>query len=194
MSDDEFGEAVASARQILGDLWPLLKPGLWHSTPWERYCEILDAGEINPAGGQKGNVYKGSFARSVNAVSLFDFENSSEIHALRNHRTWVTHLPQRDTAVTVCIGLNRDLLPGRQILAPEVEHEVEKLAMERKRNHYPRVEACHVGPIPTCAFTTVLAVSATHPYQFETLVGGPKALPRLRELAERWGLPQQPRG
>ena len=69
MSDDEFREAVASARQTLGDLWPLLKPGLWHSTPWERYCEILANGEIRPDGGQNGNVYSGSYAASIEAVS-----------------------------------------------------------------------------------------------------------------------------
>ena len=52
-----YPEDVANARQELGRLWPSLRPGLWHSTRRDRFCEILDDGEIKPDGGPKGNVY-----------------------------------------------------------------------------------------------------------------------------------------
>jgi hypothetical protein len=71
-------EDVRSARETLGTLWPLLRPGLWHSTPPARYKSSLEDGQIRPDGGHDGNVYEGSFAASVNAVSLFDFETASE--------------------------------------------------------------------------------------------------------------------
>ncbi len=62
-------EEVTRACQELGSLWPLLSPGLWHSTCPARYCAILATGEIKPDGGQNGNVYTGSYAASIEAVS-----------------------------------------------------------------------------------------------------------------------------
>ena len=92
-------EDVTSARQTLGNWWPLLKPGLWHSTPAERYCAILNQGEINPDGGQRGNVYQG-FVVSINAVSLFDFEKAKEDDALGTlNSKWSTHLKGTETRV-----------------------------------------------------------------------------------------------
>ena len=85
-------EEVTNARQELGSLWPLLRPGLWHSTSRERFCAILADGEIRPDGGQNGNDYQGSFALSIKAVSLFDFENASKNHALGTYGKWITHL------------------------------------------------------------------------------------------------------
>jgi hypothetical protein len=173
-------EDVASARQQLGDLWPLLRPGLWHSTTPTRYRAILDDGEIRPDGGRGGNVYKGSLAVSIGAVSLFDFESASEEDALGTYGKWCTHLwlPDIDTRLTVWISMNRDLLPGRLILAKECG----KLATREAKNYYPRVEACHLGPVPANAFTGMIAVS---PCGFERLPIGPAALPHLDELAER---------
>ena len=152
-----------------------------------RFCAILADDEIKPDGGQNGNVYKGSFAASIEAVSLFDFEKASEDDALGTLKKWSTHLQGFETPVTVWIGLNRDRLPGRLIPADEGA----KLALG-KGNWYPRVEACHVGPIPTCAFATRLAVSTADPCQFETLASDEAALSRLRELAEQWPNPEPP--
>ena len=130
-------------------------------------------------GGQRGNVYKGSLAVSIGAVSLFDFENASEDDALGTHTKWCTHLmPDIDTQVPVWIRLNLDLLPGRLILAKEVG----ELAMREQKNWYPQVEACHVGPVPAYAFTDTFAIS---PYGFEKLPIGPAGLPRLDELIEQ---------
>lgn len=173
-------EDVASARADLGALWPLLRPGLWHSTPPTRYRAILDSGEIRPDGGQGGNVYKGSLAVSICAVSLFDFESASEEDALGTFRQWCTHLwsPDIDTRLTVWIRLKRDLLPGRLILATEVG----ELVTREEKNHYPRVEACHLGPVPANAFIDIIAVGCCG---FERLPIGPATLPRLVELAEQ---------
>ena len=180
-------EDVASARRKLGNLWPLLRPGLWHSTPAERYGAILTEGEIRPDGGQNGNVYGGSLAVSMKAVSLFDFENADEDYTLGTlGNRWSAHLQGFETPVRVWIGLNRDRLPGRLILADEVQ----ELARVKKKNLYSRVEACHVGPIPTRAFATRLAVSTADPCQFEPLASDMAALPRLRELAEQWPNPE----
>ncbi len=178
-------EDVTSARRALGRLWPRLRPGLWHSTRPARFCAILGDGEIRPDGGQNGNVYQGSYAASIGAVSLFDFENASDYDAFGTYRNWVSHLCVERTSVTVWIGLHRDRLPGRLILAEEGF----ELAVRAKRNWYPRVEACHVGLVPAGAFADVLAVSTAKPYQFETLPSGEAALPRLRELAEQWANP-----
>ncbi len=179
-------EDVTSARRALGCLWPRLRPGLWHSTRWERYGAILGDGAIKPDGGPNGNVYRGSYAASMNAVCLFDFEKASEYDALGTYNKWASHLCVQETAVTVWIGLHRDRLPGRLILAEEGFD----LAVRAKRNWYPRVETCHVGLVPACAFADVLAVSTAKPYQFETLPSGAPALPRLRELAEQWPNPE----
>jgi hypothetical protein len=170
-------EDIASARQALGNLWPMLRPGLWHSMSPTRYRGILDDGEIRPDGGQAGNVYKGSVAVSIGAVSLFDFESASEEDALGTYGKWCTHLwADIDIRLTMWIRLKRDLLPGRLILAKEVA----ELATRERKNYYPRVEACHLGPVPTDAFTDTVAVSL---YGFERLPVGPDALPRLDELA-----------
>jgi hypothetical protein len=145
-------EDVAGARRALGDLWLLLRPGLWHSTPPTRYRAILDDGEIRPDGGQGGNVYKGSLAVSIGAVSLFDFESASEEDALGTFKKWCTHLwpPNIDTRLTVWIRVERDLLPGRLILAKQVG----ELATSKGKNHYPRVKLATLGrfratPSPT---------------------------------------------
>ncbi len=180
-------EDVASARKTLGNLWPMLRPGLWHMTVPARFPAILAAGEIKPGGGKQGNVYQGSFAKSVGAVSLFDFESASEEDALGTFRTWSAHVCSPDDRLTVWIGLSRDrLLPGRLMLADKVgKCGVGKL-------FYPRVEACHLGPIPADAFTAVLAVSTTRPFQYVELPVGEAALPCLLELAERWPDPETP--
>ena len=124
---------------------------------------------------------------SINAVSLFDFEKAREEDGLGIYTTrWSTHLRSPDTPVTVWIGLHRDRLPGRLILADEVRER----ATANKLNYYQRVEACHVGLVPACAFAGVLAVSTAKPHRFETLASGAAALPRLRELAERWPNPE----
>ena len=180
-------EDVASARETLGNLWPTLRPGLWHSTVLARFCAIHTAGEIKPDGGKQGNVYQGSFAKSVGAVSLFDFESASEEDALGTLNKWSAHLCAPDARLTVWIELSRDRLPGRLILADDVG----KLA-QGKENFYPRTEACHVGPIPADAFASVLAVSTAKPHQFEALAIGMAALPRLRELDEQWPDPGTP--
>jgi hypothetical protein len=170
-------EDVASARQALGSLWPLLRPSLWHSTPPGRYRAILDDGEIGPDEGQGGNVYNGSLAVSIGAVSLFDFESASEEDALGTFNNWSRHLWPPDTRLSVWIKLNRHRLRRRLIPAKEVG----ELAMREGKKYYPRVEACHVGPIPTTAFAEALAVS---PYGFEWLPIGQAAVPRLDELVE----------
>jgi hypothetical protein len=179
-------EDVASARETLGNLWPMLRPGLWHMTVPARFPAILAAGEIKPDGGKQGNVYQGSFAKSVGAVSLFDFESASEEDALGTFQKWSAHLRAPDARLTVWIGLCRDRLPGHLILADEVrKRAVGKL-------WYPRIEACHVGPIPADAFAAVLAVSTAGPQQCEALAINEAALPRLRELAEQWPDPETP--
>ncbi len=182
-------EDVASACRELGGLWPLLRPGLWHSTRPDRFGAILGDGEIRPDGGPNGNVYRGSYAVSINAVSLFDFEKAREEDGLGIYTTrWSTHLRSPDTPVTVWIGLHRDRLPGPLVPADEVRER----ATANKLNYYPRVEVCHVGCIPACVFADVLAVSTAKPHRFETLASGAAALPRLHELAEQWPNPEPP--
>jgi hypothetical protein len=179
-------EDVSSAREVLGALWPLLRPGLWHSTAAGRYHSILKDGEIRPDGGQGGNVYKGSYAVHMEAVSLFDFESASEDEALGTYKKWCDFLWRRDNGpLTVWIGLKRDLLPGRLMLPTEIREG----AVRASKNWYPRVEACHLGPVPADAFDRVLAVSTTTPLTFELLAIGEAALPRLDELAEEWRKP-----
>jgi hypothetical protein len=88
-------------------------PGLWHSTPPACYSAILADSEIRPSS-------RGS-AASIGAASLFDFENTSEEEALGKILERATHLwPSIDARLTVLIGLNSNLLPGRLILAKEV--------------------------------------------------------------------------
>ena len=179
-------EDVASARETLGNLWPMLRPGLWHTTVPARFPAILADGKIRPDGGHHGNVYRGSFAASIGAVSLFDFASASENDALGTLKKWSAHLYVQDARLTVWIGLNRNRLPGRLILADEMgKRAVGKL-------WYPRIEACHVGSIPADAFAAVLAVSTAKPYQCEALAINEAALPRLRELAEQLPDPETP--
>ena len=180
-------EDVASARERLGNLWPMLRPGLWHRTVPAHFSAILDAGEIKADGGKQGNVYQGSFAKSVGAVSLFDYESASEEDALGTFQKWSAHRCAPEVRLTVWIGLSRNRLPGSLILADDVG----KLAPGRG-NFYPRIEACHVGPIPADAFASVLAVSTAKPHEFEALAIGTAALPRLRELDKQWPDPLTP--
>ncbi len=179
-------EDVASARETLGNLWPMLRPGLWHMTVPARFPAILAAGEIKPDGGKQGNVYQGSFAKSVGAVSLFDFESASEEDALGTFQKWSAHLFAPDARLTVWIGLSRDRLPGHLMLA----NDVGKCAVGKL--WYPRIEACHMGPVPADAFTSVLVVSSANRWQVKKLAMGTAALPRLRQLTEQWPDPETP--
>jgi hypothetical protein len=80
------------------------------------------------------------------------------------HSLWP---PDINTRLTVWIRLKRDLLPGRLILAKEVG----ELSTREGKNYYPRVEACHLGPVPASVFTDTIAVS---PGGFERLPIGPR--------------------
>ena len=83
-------------------------------------AEGIDDGEISPDGGPHGNVYWGSFAASIGAVSLFNFASASENDALGTLQKWSVHLRAPDARLTVWIGLCRDRLPGHLTLADEV--------------------------------------------------------------------------
>jgi hypothetical protein len=123
----------------------------------------------------------------VKRISLFDFESANEDEALGTFdRWWSGFLWRRDDGtLTVWIKLRRNMLPGRLLIPTEVK----ECATAATKDWYPRVEACHIGPIPVDTFDGVLAVSTITPLQFASFPMGEAALTRLSELEEQWRRP-----
>lgn len=132
---------------------------LWHRTSLKSLEGILRAGAIVPNIGQLPETFpqsNGSYSRYLNGVSLFDFDTSNERNIFDSEWAWQSVLINN---LSVLIRIRRDALDRAKLKLPsEISSSVECVneptgTNERVRMLIPAVEAIHIGPIPSSAFS-----------------------------------------
>lgn len=145
----------------MGTLHDRLHGGLWHTTHPERFQEIVKFGylSVNP------NIpnlerWKASrpehypLVRFLGGVSLFDFarfdtEKYEQSHPLSNWYEFVPHLKSWGGAVW--INIDRDAISESFISTDQLVAQWDQDG-HRARAIMPRIEAAHIGDLPTSAF------------------------------------------
>jgi hypothetical protein len=148
-----------------------LRNGLWHSTSYGRYVQILESGAILPEPSIADNERHGTamgpdfypFVRWLGGVSLFDFRDFDE----RNYgerfpmSNWQDFVPRPGLPVgrAVWIGIDRaqvqqSLIEGHALTA--------RWQSESAYHHkvMPMIEAAHVGAVPRRSFLEVWQFAA----------------------------------
>ena len=145
-----------------------LRGGLWHTTHPDRFKRILDMGQIspipetpNPDGWQTmgGQPYR-SFAHTLGAVSLFDFDQfDPESYARRCPMSdWQTFVPYREKwGAAVWIEIKRESIASQFISGNDLVDEWKKRDAYQ-HNIMPYIEAVHVGPLANTAFKRAFRV------------------------------------
>ena len=140
--------------------------GLWHTTPPDRFKEILSSGAIlplrtNPDGWKTlGGEGYCPYAMKLGGVSLFDFADfDPEAYAQKCPlSSWFEYVPCRSKwGSAVWIEIDRAKVADRLISSADV---VAKWKAEQayRHNFMPYIEAIHVGPLPCTAFTRAFLV------------------------------------
>jgi len=141
---------------------------LWHTTPPDRFQRILETGAIlpvpdppNPDGWRTmgGEPYR-SFAHTLGAVSLFDFDQfDPESYGTKCPMSdWHTFVPYREKwGSSVWIEIDRGLIAQQLISGPDL---VAKWKANDAYEHsiMPYIEVVHVGPVPRSAFVRAFIV------------------------------------
>ncbi len=154
----------------MGVLDDRLHGGLWHTTHPRRFLSIIASGGVSadPSNLPNSERWKAQqpeyypFVRLMGGVSLFDFANFdaerySQTHPMSSWHTFVPH--RRDWGVAVWISIDRAAIEANFISANTL---VERWNQPGNLRHtiMPRIEAAHIGDIPTSAFTSVFVTWA----------------------------------
>lgn len=143
-----------------------LKGSVWHTTSYERFLNIIEAGHILPNPpipnidrwkANEGAEYY-PFTRAIAGISLFDFRNfnSSAYSTEYPLSDWDTFVPVRkrwDVSIwievdTLCLG--DSFVSGRDLLTKWKNDKAYKHTI------MPYIEAACLSPIPICHFLSVL--------------------------------------
>ncbi len=139
---------------------------LWHTTHPDRFTKIMKDGYIvpNPSipNNERWKTSEGPdnypFVRTLNGVSLFDFNNFDEKRYSEKYQSsnWREFVPYRNSwGKAVWIEINRDMIANNFISG-------EKLFIKWKHTKayrhtiMPMIEAAYIGSIPSSAFSHVL--------------------------------------
>jgi hypothetical protein len=150
-------------------LWDRLRGHghLWHRTPIPSFERILHDQKIVPNIGQLPVTFgqsKVSYAWHLNAVSLFDFDTADE-RVIFGRCEWESVLLNASHA-GVLIRIRRDALDRTKLLLPtEIAHGDSRLDplrddIRQGRMFLPEVEALHIGPISSSAFSGFILVAS----------------------------------
>lgn len=135
--------------------------GLWHTTRPDRFATILATGGLSATPDVPDRErWKATrpehypFVRCLGGVSLFDFadfdrEGYERTHPMSNWYDFVPHLAKWGGAVW--IEIDRAAVAGSLVSKDEL---VARWDQEGNRGHtiMPRIEAAHIGDMPTSAF------------------------------------------
>ncbi len=144
--------------------------GLWHTTSLSRFQAILEVGAIVPNpdideqdrwGTSRGAHYY-PYVRSLNGISLFDFEDFDPISYRKKYPSsaWDQFLPfQRAWGCAVWIEIDRATVATNMISPDQLVARWHDEGACR-RNILPRLEAAHIGPIKTSAFRRAFLIAA----------------------------------
>jgi hypothetical protein len=182
----------------IGPLWHELRAGLWHATGSHRFRCILTTEQIQPSPHTPGDEFRWApnhttTCRRINAVSLFDFENADWRWIAENgHRQgdWPTLLnapcsvPANQWTSIIWIAIDRaklaNLMPAGDVAAsiPKSSEELDK--------YMPKVEVCHIGPVPLAACTNAIAFCEFDYRDFHVMDLHPFDLAELDRLERDW--------
>lgn len=135
----------------LGDVWPVLRTGIWHTTSVLALRSIRRDGFIHANEDLKhpaswpGSSER-SYGRTRGMVCLFDFASASEDDCFAQSATWRGFFARHDP-VTVAIELDRDGVSAN-LVANEVACAADPHCVSM---WIPYVEAWHRGQISTRA-------------------------------------------
>lgn len=151
----------ASVRFGAGALHDRLYGGLWHTTHPDRFLAILTCGClcVNPDI-PNSERWKASrpehypFVRTLGGISLFDFSGFDPAkyelsHPMSNWHAFVPYVERWGGAVW--IEVDREAVSASLVSPDEL---VTRWDQDGNRGHtiMPRIEAAHIGDIPTSAF------------------------------------------
>lgn len=148
--------------KMIEAVWERLLGGLWHTTSMERFQRIRHDGAILPKpdlpDSERCNTSRGCnyypYARSLDAVSLFDFQDFDREAYERDYpvSSIATFVPFRQNwGHAVWIEINRAAVALNMIHPADLVVGW-KADDAYRRNIMPYIEAAHLGPIPTSAF------------------------------------------
>lgn len=148
------------------DFPDLLRGAIWHTTTPKRYQSILRDGYLLPDPDLPESERWGTamgprlypFVRSLGGVSLFDFREFDESHYTERYpmSMWGSFVPccqRSDAAIWIQIDLTsvrEKFIDGMTLL-----HQW-KASGELGRKIMPVIEAAHIGPLPSSAFSKIL--------------------------------------
>lgn len=136
--------------------------GFWHTTPEDRFNEIMKQGEISPTPdvpNKTRDQEKFSYVRSLGGVSLFDLRDFDPVSYSTRFRSssWFSFIPilqNYDSAIWIEILENR--LPNPIVSGSAL------LDMWRSsgnvRRIMPDIEAAYIGSIPSKSFGRIFRV------------------------------------
>jgi hypothetical protein len=144
----------------------IVKSNICHRTGMEALKNIFETGAILPNDGTFPDTYpqsEGSFARTHNLVSLFDFAKQTEDECLKQIHDWYRfffdHKP-----VTIVVLLDRQILTDKMI-TNESAVAITKGMFDPI--FIPDVEAFYPQPIPCRAFTGYLIICSVYETIYE---------------------------
>lgn len=143
------------------DLWNTLDGRLWHATCPTGLAGVIRDQEIRVF----HESYKGSFCKMLCGVSLMDFGPSAtdrDAH-FGNWSNWFGHA--QNCRVPIWIEIDRDAVRPN-LLDAEAAHVLWGQG-NHSRQIIPGVEACHKGPIPAAALTSILCIDCHEWATFE---------------------------
>lgn len=139
---------------------------LWHTTHPDRFSKIMEDRYILPNPSIPDNerwiTSQGpegySFVRTLNGVSLFDFNNFDERSYFEEYpfSSWQEFVPYRKLwGQAIWIEINRDMIADKFISGKELLLKWKHLGC-RRNTFMPIIETAYIGSIPSSAFSRVL--------------------------------------
>lgn len=151
----------------------VLRAQLWHTTPPERFAQILKTGAILPdppiADTLRWKTSRGPhyypYVRTIGGVSLFDFagfdpERYSAECPMSSWREFVPY--SRTWGTSIWIEIDRRAIASHLLTAKEL---AERQNRENAHRHtlMPRIELAHLGPIQVNSFRRAFVCGAHEP-------------------------------
>ena len=135
---------------------------LWHTTLPDRFQQILKTGAILPEpnipDADRWNTSGGSdsypYVRKIGGVSLFDFCEFDPVEYQKAcpMSTWHQFVPfQESCGSAIWIEIDRQKIAQNFISASKLGVQI-NIEGAHRHLRMPRIEAAHIGPLPSSAF------------------------------------------
>jgi len=151
----------------------VLRAQLWHTTPRERYEQILKSGAILPnppiAADLRWKASRGPhyypYVRTLGGVSLFDFEGFDPVRysAECPMSSWREFVPySRTWGTSIWIEIDRCAIADKLVTSEQL---AERQNREKAHRHtlMPRIEVAYLGPIQVAKFRRAFTCGIDQP-------------------------------